>query len=50
MPIFPSKDYDIYVKYANKHLVRVYPYGLRTDSSNLNPMRFWIAGIQIGNI
>ena len=29
-------------------LSRVYPSGLRTDSSNYNPQEFWNAGCQMG--
>lgn len=33
----------------NKHfLSRIYPNGLRTDSSNYDPMEMWIVGCQIG--
>eukprot|EP00898_Chlorokybus_atmophyticus_P005052 jgi/Chlat1/5548/Chrsp369S05346 len=35
------------VKYTAKHLIRVYPFGLRFDSSNLDPMLSWSHGIQV---
>jgi hypothetical protein len=36
-----------YVKYNNKHLSRIYPKGLRTDSSNYNPIPHWNVGSQL---
>ncbi|XP_072315914.1 1-phosphatidylinositol 4,5-bisphosphate phosphodiesterase delta-4-like [Eucyclogobius newberryi] len=35
------------IRYNVKHLTRVYPSGLRTDSSNYNPQDMWSAGCQI---
>lgn len=35
------------VEYTNHHLMRIYPKGLRVDSSNYNPMPFWILGAQL---
>jgi hypothetical protein len=36
-----------YVKYTKKHLSRIYPKGLRTDSSNYNPIPHWNVGSQL---
>ncbi|XP_076346319.1 1-phosphatidylinositol 4,5-bisphosphate phosphodiesterase delta-4-like isoform X2 [Tachypleus tridentatus] len=36
-----------FVSYNKKHLSRVYPKGLRTDSSNLDPVQFWNVGCQL---
>lgn len=33
--------------FAQNHIVRVYPYGLRVDSSNLDPLVCWSVGCQI---
>ena len=35
------------VKYTRNHLVRVYPKGLRVDSSNYDPMPAWTVGAQL---
>uniref|UniRef100_A0A0G4F8U8 Phosphoinositide phospholipase C n=1 Tax=Chromera velia CCMP2878 TaxID=1169474 RepID=A0A0G4F8U8_9ALVE len=32
---------------TSRHLVRVYPKGLRVDSSNYDPWPFWLAGAQL---
>jgi hypothetical protein len=36
-----------YVKYTKKNLSRIYPKGLRTDSSNYNPIPHWNVGSQL---
>ncbi|XP_068602512.1 1-phosphatidylinositol 4,5-bisphosphate phosphodiesterase delta-4 [Brachionichthys hirsutus] len=36
-----------FVQYNTKHLSRIYPGGLRTDSSNYNPQEMWNVGCQI---
>ena len=36
-----------YVKHNKKHLSRIYPKGLRTDSSNYNPIPHWNVGSQL---
>ncbi|XP_062845640.1 1-phosphatidylinositol 4,5-bisphosphate phosphodiesterase delta-4 [Trichomycterus rosablanca] len=36
-----------FVHHNTRHLTRVYPSGLRTDSSNFNPQDMWNAGCQI---
>lgn len=33
--------------YTQKHLVRIYPKATRIDSSNFNPIPFWLAGFQL---
>jgi hypothetical protein len=35
------------VDHNKKHLVRIYPFGLRFDSSNLDPFAFWATGCQM---
>ena len=35
------------VRYSRAHLVRVYPAGMRIDSSNFNPLQFWTFGAQM---
>jgi len=37
------------IEHTNHQLVRIYPKGSRTDSSNYDPVPFWNAGCQIGN-
>lgn len=37
-----------FVQHTNFQLVRIYPKGSRTDSSNFHPVPFWNAGCQIG--
>ncbi|KRZ70061.1 1-phosphatidylinositol 4,5-bisphosphate phosphodiesterase delta-3-A, partial [Trichinella papuae] len=34
------------VKYTSQHLVKCYPRGTRTSSTNMNPVVYWLAGIQ----
>ena len=36
------------VAYTRRHLVKTYPGGLRTDSSNMMPIPHWMAGVQCG--
>lgn len=36
-----------YAKYNQKHLSRIYPKGLRTDSSNYKPIPHWNVGCQL---
>ncbi|XP_068185879.1 1-phosphatidylinositol 4,5-bisphosphate phosphodiesterase delta-4 isoform X2 [Antennarius striatus] len=36
-----------FVQHNTKHLSRIYPSGLRTDSSNYNPQEMWNVGCQI---
>lgn len=33
--------------HTERQLMRTYPAGVRIDSSNFNPMQFWIFGIQM---
>lgn len=37
-----------FVQYNTRQLSRIYPSGLRTDSSNYNPQEMWNVGCQIG--
>lgn len=41
-----SGMYDL-IKHCRKHLVRIYPKGLRVTSSNYEPHRYWSAGAQL---
>ncbi|XP_055338597.1 1-phosphatidylinositol 4,5-bisphosphate phosphodiesterase eta-2-like isoform X2 [Paramacrobiotus metropolitanus] len=38
---------DDFVRHCSQHLVRIYPAGIRTDSSNMNPIPAMDAGCQI---
>ena len=33
--------------HTEKHLMRMYPAGMRIDSSNFNPVAYWMCGIQL---
>jgi hypothetical protein len=33
--------------FTKQHIVRVYPAGMRIDSSNYNPVQFWTCGVQM---
>jgi len=44
-PTFRDKEKQ--EKYTQQMLFRIYPHGLRFDSSNYNPLSFWGAGCQI---
>jgi phosphatidylinositol phospholipase C delta len=35
------------IKHTRSHIVRIYPKGLRLNSSNYEPHRFWSAGAQL---
>lgn len=35
------------IKHCQNHLVRVYPKGLRVNSTNYEPHEFWAAGAQV---
>lgn len=37
-----------FVRHNTWQLTRIYPSGMRTDSSNYNPQEMWNAGCQIG--
>jgi hypothetical protein len=41
------KNKTKFAEFARSHLIRVYPFGLRIDSSNLDPLQCWGAGCQI---
>jgi len=40
-------NYKEFVEYNRKHLSRIYPKGIRTDSSNYNPIPHWNVGSQL---
>ena len=42
-----KKDPTELIRYTRQHLGRVYPKGLRVDSSNYNPMPAWLSGFQV---
>lgn len=48
--IFPFCPFlgNEFVQHNARQLTRVYPSGLRTDSSNYNPQELWNAGCQLG--
>jgi hypothetical protein len=35
------------INYSRSHIVRVYPAGIRIESSNFNPLTFWQFGMQV---
>ena len=37
------------IRYTASFVTKVYPAFYRQDSSNLNPLEYWIYGFQIGN-
>ncbi|XP_076818482.1 inactive phospholipase C-like protein 1 isoform X1 [Clavelina lepadiformis] len=39
-----------FVNHNKKYLTRVYPSGLRVDSSNFNPQDYWNCGVQIASL
>ena len=45
-----SKSAPEFVEYAKNFLVRIYPAGRRTNSSNYNPVKMWNVGCQIGKV
>ena len=42
-----STNYDLFRKLTDKAFVRVYPKGNRIDSSNLDPLPYWLGGAQM---
>lgn len=34
-------------RYNQKQFTRVYPHGMRVDSSNFDPIKFWNLGVQL---
>ncbi|GAQ84819.1 Phosphoinositide-specific Phospholipase C [Klebsormidium nitens] len=42
-----EKDPLVLTKFSQHNMVRVYPYGLRFDSSNLDPVKVWCHGGQL---
>ena len=43
-------DRSGFIHHTNNQLVRIYPKGSRTDSSNYNPVPFWNVGCQVGRL
>ena len=37
------------IQHTTKQLLRIYPKATRTDSSNFDPLPFWLSGCQLGN-
>ena len=37
------------IRLTNRQMIRIYPKGFRTDSSNYDPIPFWNVGCQMGN-
>lgn len=48
LPIYTLFTGNEFVQHNVWQLSRVYPSGLRTDSSNYNPQELWNAGCQMG--
>jgi hypothetical protein len=46
----PIKCDCYYCRFAKNNVMRVYPYGLRFDSSNLDPTKAWAYGAQLAAI
>jgi hypothetical protein len=46
--IIKEEDPTRLIEYTKKFLIKVYPAFFRQDSSNLNPLDYWIYGMQIG--
>jgi hypothetical protein len=42
-----AKDPEALFEHNRRHLMRIYPYGLRVNSSNLDPSFFWRRGAQV---
>ncbi|KAF7987870.1 hypothetical protein HCN44_003733 [Aphidius gifuensis] len=42
-----QQEHEFFIKYHQIQLSRVYPKGLRIDSSNYNPIQFWNSGCQM---
>lgn len=42
-----ANDRDALFEHNRRHFMRVYPFGLRVDSSNLDPTFYWRRGAQI---
>ncbi|GMF80318.1 unnamed protein product [Aspergillus oryzae] len=42
-----AKDPEALFEHNRKHFMRIYPYGLRVNSSNLDPSFFWRRGAQV---
>ncbi len=46
--LISSTEPEKIIAYTNAFLTKIYPAGNRVDSSNLDPMKYWIYGFQIG--
>ena len=46
---FSKDNCPEFLEYNQRQLSRIYPAGLRIDSSNYNPVQFWNVGCQLGN-
>lgn len=44
---FLKENLNDLIKHTRTHLVRVYPKGMRLNSSNFEPHRYWAAGAQL---
>ncbi|KAE8351334.1 PLC-like phosphodiesterase [Aspergillus coremiiformis] len=42
-----AKDPEALFEHNRRHFMRIYPYGFRVDSSNLDPSFFWRRGAQV---
>ena len=38
------------IQHTSKQFLRIYPKASRTDSSNFDPLPFWLSGCQLGGI
>ena len=45
-----SNDQAGVIQHTSKQLLRIYPKASRTDSSNFDPIPFWLSGCQLGSI
>ncbi len=46
--ILETENYQSVIKYTSRYLTKIYPAFYRQDSSNLNPLDYWMYGFQIG--
>ncbi len=46
--ILETENYQSVIKYTSRYLPKIYPAFYRQDSSNLNPLDYWMYGFQIG--
>ena len=50
MAMAESDDAQLFVKQNERCLAKVYPYGLRFYSSNMEPIVPWLCGAHIGEL